>query len=196
MSELTSEQEHAIAIFKANMHFPKDGYHALIIELSKTYQLPFQQVRKVLMKAQTKIEKKLVHQFENITNDELTKESWLDSVNNELQKLAEDNTSVMQNLEQNINYQKALSAIQTTIQSEDEREIITEYLYLAYEKEVFKPLLAMLRTSPLYWKLMRAEEIMQMTPEHQQNFQDYPQYMEGANTLYLLEQQVRAAVLK
>ncbi len=196
MSELTPQQEQAIATFKANMHFPENGFHNLIIELCKTYQLPFQKVRKVLMSSQVKLEKKIRLQFDNLQSSELTQQAWLETVNAELSEMAKENIPVMSALQANNNYLKATTALKADIQNEDEREEILEYLFLAYEKEVFKPLLAMLRTTPVYWKLMRAEEISKMTPEYQQNFSDYPQYVDAANHLFELEVQVKALILK
>lgn len=52
MTNLTEQQEAAMATFKENLHLPNGGFHKLIIELSKEYQLPFQKVRAVLKKAQ------------------------------------------------------------------------------------------------------------------------------------------------
>ncbi|CAM4276105.1 hypothetical protein [Vibrio neonatus] len=194
MSELTPQQEHAIATFKACMHFPENGFHDLIIELCKTYQLSFQKVRKALVSSQVKLEKKIRHQFDSVAPQELTKQAWLESVHTQLKELAKDNISVMSALQGNPHYQKAIASIQASIQSEHEREVILEDLFLAYEKQVFKPLATMLHTTPLYWKLMRAEEIHIMTPEYQKHFIDYPDYMEAANHLFELQQQVRDRV--
>lgn len=52
MTHLTEQQEAAMATFSGNLHLPNGGFHKLIIELSKEYQLPFQKVRAVLKKAQ------------------------------------------------------------------------------------------------------------------------------------------------
>jgi hypothetical protein len=54
----------------------------------------------------------------------------------------------------------------------------------------------MLRTTKTYWQLMLADEIAKMTPEYQQKFSDYPQYMEAANHLFQLEAQVKALILQ
>ena len=196
MSELTPQQEQAIATFKANMHFPENGFHELILELCKTYQLPFQQVRKVVMSSQKKLEKKIRVQFDTLDSNELTQHAWRESVEAELIEMAKENVPVMTALQGNSHYLKATTALKTTIQSEDEREDILECLFLAYEKEVFKPLLAMLRTTKTYWQLMLADEIGKMTPDYQQKFSDYPQYMEAANHLFQLEAQVKALILE
>ena len=50
MTHLTEQQEAAMATFKENLHLPNGGFHKLIIELSKEFQLPFQKVRTVLKK--------------------------------------------------------------------------------------------------------------------------------------------------
>ncbi|GAD79055.1 hypothetical protein [Vibrio ezurae] len=195
MSELTPSQEHALATFKACMHFPDNGFHDLIIELCKTYQLSFQKVRKVLMSSQRNIEKQIRHDFEHVTEQQLSKHYWLTLVHAQLKEMAQSNIAVMQALQANANYQKAQASIDAKIHTEDEREAVLECLFLAYEKEVFKPLAAMLHTTPIYWKLMRAEEIRTMTTEYQTHFIDYPEYMSAANHLFVIEQNVRALKL-
>ena len=52
MSNLTSKQEAALATFKENLHLPNGGFHTLITELGKEYQLPFQKVRSVVKQTQ------------------------------------------------------------------------------------------------------------------------------------------------
>ncbi|MCK6263865.1 hypothetical protein KP803_11355 [Vibrio sp. ZSDE26] len=195
MSELTPQQEQAIATFKSNLHLPNDGFHTLITELCKEYQLPFQKVRSTVVKAQRTVEKRIRHEFEQLNDNDLTKEQWLKSINLSLVALAKDNQSVMERLESDTNYVKALEMLDSSIDSEDHREELLELLYLAYEKTVFKPLAAMLHTNPLYWKLMLAEELYQMTEETRQKFSDYPQYMEAAETLFELDQKARALEL-
>ncbi|CAM3084449.1 hypothetical protein [Vibrio rarus] len=195
MSELTPQQEQAIATFKTNMHFPGDGYHALIIELCKTYQLPFQKVRKALMSNQKAIEKNIRQQYDQLTEDDLTQQAWLNLVHGELKGMATHNSSLMATLQANANYIHALKQINSGINTEPMREQVLEALFLAYEKVMFKPLAAMLHTTALYWKLMRAEEIHVMTQEYRAWFSDYPQHMEVAAHLFTLQQQVQSLTL-
>ena len=195
MSELTLLQEQALATFKTNIHLPGDGFHTLIIELSKEHQLPFQKVRSVVKSSQVAIEKKIKNDFESVDSSEFTKASWLDSINNALIDLAKNNEQVMDVLQANSNYIKAIDAMKSNISSEEDREAIVEWLMLAYEKTIFKPLLAMLHTSPRYWKLMRVEELHQMTAENREQFNDYPSHMEAAAHLYKLDEKVRSATI-
>ncbi|MGF1696516.1 hypothetical protein L4C54_12650 [Vibrio lamellibrachiae] len=191
MSELTPQQEHAKATFKSNIHLPGGGFHTLIIEKSKEFQLPFQKVRSVVMSAQKAVERKIREDFQNMDEAELTKESWFDAINVALIDLAKTNQSVMDILATNQNYIHAQTALKASIKSEGERNELLENLFLAYEKVVFKPLLAMLHTSPLYWKLMLLEELYQMTEEKRQQFELYPQYMQATETLFILDQKIR-----
>ena len=101
----------------------------------------------------------------------------------------------MDNVLINQSYLKAVSAMNTPIESEDDRAEILEYLMQAYEKEVFKPLLAMLRTTSLYWDLMLAEELEKMTESYRVKFSDYPQYVEAAAHLFYLDEKTRAMIL-
>ncbi|HAS64046.1 MAG TPA: hypothetical protein DCS35_16700 [Vibrio sp.] len=195
MSDLTPRQDVALATFKTNLHFPHGGFYELITELGKEYQLPFQTVRTAVMKAQRTIEKKIRNDIDAVTESDLTQENWRKVINEILVVLARDNMPVMDNLLVNQSYLKAVSEMSTPIESEDERAAILEYLMQAYEQEVFKPLLAMLRTSPLYWELMLAEELDKMTETYRAKFSDYPQYIEAAAHLFDLDSQVRAAVL-
>ncbi|NOH97420.1 hypothetical protein [Vibrio sp. 99-70-13A1] len=193
MSQLTPQQEEAIATFKENLHLPGGGFHLLIIELCKEFQLPFQKVRNVLMKAQTKVEKKIRHDFSAVCESDITQETWLNSIRTKLAEMAQDNVPVMDNLLANEKYKKVLAALNVPIQNEYEREDILEELMQVYEKEVFKPLLAMLHTTKLYWKLMLAEDLNKMTTICREQFSDYPQHMEAAKILFELDEKVRAA---
>ncbi|OEF10658.1 hypothetical protein [Vibrio genomosp. F10] len=195
MSDLTLQQENALATFKNNLHLPNNGFHTLIIDLSKEFHLPFQKVRTVLLKSQRSIEKKIRNEFEAVSHRELTKEHWLELIHAALHDLAQHNTSVMELLAKDTHYQSAKAAMLMPISTEDEREVILENVFCAYEKIVFKPLAAMLHTSPLYWKLMRAEELLQMTLTHREHFTDYPQYMEAAACLFELDSTVRSIEL-
>lgn len=195
MSELTPQQDAAIATFKANLHLPHGGFYALIVELSKKYQLPFQTVRSVVMKAQRAIEGRIRSGSETLSEIDVSQANWRNVIDQALCDLAQENTQVMDDLAVNSNYQKALSAMSQPIDSEEKREEILEWLMQAYEKEVLKPLLAMLRTSPLYWKLMLAEELNQMTEICRAQFYEYPQHVEAAAHLFDLDEKVRAISL-
>lgn len=195
MSDLTLQQEIAIATFKGNIHFPGGGFHGLIIELCKEYQLPFQTVRAILMDSQASIEKKIRDEFDSMDDNELTQQAWLDGVNETLKVLAKEEKSVMEKLIADENYLKAVAALDAPVHSEYERECIMEYLMLAYEKQVLKPLLAMLHTSPRYWELMLAEELCKMTQNYRLKFSDYPQHMHAAELLFEMDSQVRSRLL-
>ncbi|MEZ9233818.1 hypothetical protein AB4259_22460 [Vibrio amylolyticus] len=191
MSPFSLQQENALATFKNNLHLPNNGFHTLIIELSKEYQLPFQRVRKALINSQKSVERKIKQDFDNLVREDLSQENWLKLIRTELTELSKDNQSVLDNLNKNEMYIQAQALAEESISSEAVREEILEALFLAYEKVVFKPLLSMLHTSPLYWKLMRCEELSQMTLETRLLFAEYTEYMEAAETLFQLDEAVR-----
>ncbi|MEZ8824762.1 hypothetical protein [Vibrio sp. 10N.261.55.A7] len=191
MSPFSLQQENALAMFKNNLHLPNNGFHTLIIELSKEYQLPFQRVRKALINSQKSVERKIKQDFDNLVSEDLSQENWLKLIRTELTELAKDNQSVLDNLNKNEMYIQARTLAEESISSEAVREEILEALFLVYEKVVFKPLLSMLHTSPLYWKLMRCEELSQMTQENRLLFAEYAEYMEAAETLFQLDEAVR-----
>lgn len=195
MTHLTEQQEAAMATFKENLHLPNGGFHKLIIELSKEFQLPFQKVRTVLKNAQKDIERQIREDFSNVDEGVISQANWVNIIRLKLVELAEDNQSVMDKLKLNPKYQKVLEATNASIESEDEREELIEELIQAYEKEVFKPLLAMLHTTKLYWKLMLVDETCKMTEENRDKFSDYPQHMQAAEHLYTLDQKLRAMPL-
>ena len=195
MTHLTELQEAAMATFKENLHLPNGGFHKLIIELSKEYQLPFQKVRAVLKKAQKGVERQIREDFNSVDGTVLSQENWVNIIKSKLVELAEENQTVMDKLQQNLKYQKVLSATEGSIASEDERDELIEELIQAYEKEVFKPLLAMLHTTKLYWKLMLVDETCKMNEENREKFSDYPQHMQAAEHLYTLDQKLRSMPL-
>ena len=195
MTHLTEQQEAAMATFKENLHLPNGGFHKLIIELSKEFQLPFQKVRTVLKNAQKDIERQIREDFSNVNEGVISQKNWLNIIRLKLVELAEDNQSVMDKLKSNTKYQKVLEATNASISSEDEREELIEELIQAYEKEVFKPLLAMLHTTKLYWKLMLVDETCKMTEENRDKFSDYPQHMQAAEHLFTLDQKLRSMPL-
>ncbi|MCY9828662.1 hypothetical protein [Vibrio chagasii] len=195
MTHLTEQQEAAMAMFKENLHLPNGGFHKLIIELSKEFQLPFQKVRTVLKSAQKDIERQIREDFSNVDEGVISQANWVNIIRLKLVELAEDNQSVMDKLKLNPKYQKVLEATNASISSEDEREELIEELIQAYEKEVFKPLLAMLHTTKLYWKLMLVDETCKMTEENRDKFSDYPQHMQAAEHLYTIDQKLRSMPL-
>ncbi|MFA0114132.1 hypothetical protein AB4407_10685 [Vibrio sp. 10N.261.46.E11] len=195
MTHLTEQQEAAMATFKENLHLPNGGFHKLIIELSKEYQLPFQKVRAVLKKAQKDVERQIREDFASIDDEVLSQENWVNIIKSKLVELAEENQTIMDKLQQNLKYQKVLSATEGSIASENERDELIEELIQAYEKEVFKPLLAMLHTTKLYWKLMLVDETCKMNEENREKFSDYPQHMQAAEHLYTLDQKLRSMPL-
>lgn len=182
MIELTPQQE-ALATLKANLHLPGGGFHALIVELAREYQLPFQAVRKVLKQSQKSIERKIKQDFDKLDDHELTQEHWLNLIRTSLKLLAQDIQPVMVTMTQSSHYQQAITAIATSINTEQQQAEILEMLAMTYELEVYKPLTAMLYTSILYWKL--PDDLYQMTEEKQQIFSGYPQHMQA--TVHLLE---------
>ncbi|MFA0485368.1 hypothetical protein [Vibrio sp. 10N.222.55.B11] len=195
MTHLTEQQEAAMATFKENLHLPNGGFHKLIIELSKEYQLPFQKVRAVLKKAQKDVERQIREDFTNVDDTVLSQANWVNIIKSKLVDLAEENQTVMDKLQQNLKYQKVLSATEGSIASEDERDELIEELIQAYEQEVFKPLLAMLHTTKLYWKLMLVDETCKMNEENREKFSDYPQHMQAAEHIYTLDQKLRSMPL-
>ena len=195
MTHLREQQEAAMATFKENLHLPNGGFHKLIIELSKEFQLPFQKVRTVLKNAQKDIERQICEDFSNVDEGVISQTNWVNIIRLKLIELAKDNQSVMDKLKSNTKYQKVLEATNASISSEDEREELIEELIQAYEKEVFKPLLAMLHTTKLYWKLMLVDETCKMTEENRDKFSDYPQHMQAAEHLYTLDQKLRSMPL-
>lgn len=182
MTELTlTPQQHAIATLKANLHLPNGGFHKLIVELSREYLLPFQTVRKVLKQSQKAIEKKIKHQLDDVSDDELTKDHWLSLIHASLTEKAKDNQPVMGKLQQNQLYQDAIQVLSQPTHTQDECEAVREQLAMAYEIEVYKPLTEMLYTSILYWKL--PDDLYQMTEDKQLEFGGYPQHMEAVRHL-------------
>lgn len=195
MSNLTPDQEAALATFKENLHLPHGGFHTLITELGKEYQLPFQKVRSVVKQAQKNVEQRIKNEFESVEDSTLTQASWIAAIRAELEDLAKETESVMDKLKVNPKYLNVIAAIEGSISSEDERDEWIEQLIQVYEKEVLKPLLAMLRTTKLYWTLMLVDETCKMTPEQREKFSDYPQNMEAAEHLYALDQKLRTKAL-
>lgn len=188
MIELTPQQ-HALAIFKNNLHLPNNGFHTLIVELAREFQLPFQSVRKVLKQSQKAIEKKIQHDFDNLVEHDLTQDHWIHLIKAALTNLAQDNPPLMDNLKQSPHYIEVTRAMSKQADNKLQREEMLEKLALVYELEVYKPLTAMLYTSLLYWKL--SDDLYQMTPEKQQEFEGYPQHMEAIKHLLALSETIK-----
>ena len=189
MSELTPQQEKAMATFKDSIHLPGGGFHVLIIELCKEFQLPFQTVRSVLKKSQSSIEAKIRDELTCVDDGDLTKENWLDVIKGTLKELAVNNKPVMESLIASDTYLQAIARMEQTILSESDQEDILNNLAQAYEDEVCKPLMAMLYTTTLYWEL--SNELFEMTEVRRQRFSDYPQHMEATAHLLQLAEQVK-----
>lgn len=189
MSNLTTDQEKALATFKHHLHLPHGGFHTLIIELCREFQLPFQKVRKVVKTSQKSIEKAIKEEFDSITERDLTKSHWLEIINAKLSSLAEQNKPVMENIINNQRYQKVVDAMSRPIENKQDRQDLLMDLAEVYESEIYKPLAAMLHTSILYWKLK--VELDEMTKEQRTVFNDYPQFMQATEHLLELSDKVR-----
>ncbi|MDE1311503.1 hypothetical protein G6Z90_05845 [Vibrio aestuarianus subsp. cardii] len=193
MCELTTEQTDAMATFKHSLHLPGGGFHALIVELCREFQLPFQVVRSVLKQAQASIETKIRDQFDNVVASDLTKEHWLSVIKDELNERAKDNIPLMESLLDSEIYRQFLNESKSPIRTESERECLLEHLMQAYEQQVYKPLKAMLYTTVLQWQL--PNDLLEMTEETRQLFNNYPQHMEASAFLFKLSEQIRSQPL-
>lgn len=193
MTQMTAKQEDLLAIFKANLHLPNGGFHALIVELACEYQLPFHTVKPVLKQSQKIIEKKIKTDVSNIIDYDLTQDNWLSIIKHSLEELAQNNRPLMDVLIQSQPYMNALHAIEKPIMNESEREEILENLALAYEQQVYKPLMAMLYTSKLYWRI--SDDLYQMTLEKQQEFSHYSHHMAATQHLLNLSEKVKAKTI-
>ncbi|WP_375753662.1 hypothetical protein [Vibrio sp. HN007] len=182
MTALTVEQENAITRFKDNLHLPQNGFHELIIEKCKEYQLPFQTVRTVFLKSQSSIEKRIRNDFSTIDESQLSKAFWLESIDKKLLELAADNVPVMETLTNSQRYLDLQSALSGETQADEEQ--ICNLFEDVYEFEISKPLKAMLRTTSLFWSVKNS--LFEMTPEQRNKFSDYPQYMEAIEHLLSL----------
>ena len=183
MNNLTPEQENAIAKFKESIHLPGNGFHAMIIEMCKEYQLPFQPVRTVVMDSQAAIEQKIRNDFKNVTHAQLTKEHWISVIKHKLDEMALSDIPLMDKLTTSERYLKVKEALSKPILSKEEREKILAAIEDIYEYEVCNSLKAMLRTTSLFWAVK--SNLFEMTQEQRLKFSDYPQHMEA--TEHLLE---------
>jgi len=187
VTPMTTE-ENAIATLKNNLHFPGDGFHILIIELCKEFQLPFQKVRAVLKKSQASIEKKIHADGDSIKESDLTKENWLRIIREQLIILEKETIPVMDALEQNERYKKIQQTMVKTGISLEEKERLLNDLNTIYEQEIYTSLSAMLHTSYRYWEL--SKDLNQMTKERCQKFSDYPQHMSATEHLQKIKTQI------
>ncbi|PMH44483.1 hypothetical protein BCU68_02990 [Vibrio sp. 10N.286.49.B3] len=193
MSELTQEQENAMATLKGNLHLPGGGFHLQIVELSREFLLPFQTVRSALKKAQRVIEKKIKQDFANLDESELSKEHWLSIIKNNLTEQAENNRPIMDTLAESDAYRNATQLIADAIKTEDERAQTLDELAMAYEFQVYKPLMAMLYTTTLYWEL--SDDLMLMNADVCAKFSGYPQHAEAILHLLQLRDQTLNTVI-
>lgn len=193
MYQLTTEQADAMATFKHSLHLPGGGFHALIVELCREFQLPFQIVRSVLKQAQAAIETKIRDQFDHVVASDLTKEHWLKIIKDELNQRAKDNIPLMESLLDSEIYRQFLDQSKSPLRTEAERECLLEHLMQAYEQQVYKPLKAMLYTTVLQWQL--PNNLLDMTEETRQLFNDYPQHMEASALLFKLSEQIKSQPL-
>ncbi|MGF1751696.1 hypothetical protein [Vibrio cionasavignyae] len=189
MSQLTVEQEDALATFKAALHLPQGGFHVLIVELCKQYQLPFQTCRAVLKKAQKSIESKIRLHFQDVENSELTQEHWLNLIHEALAELAKDNKPLMENMISGERYRTLVNDMQQP-SDESAREMQLDQLLTIYEQEVYKSLGAMLHTSALYWELR--DYLFAMSDEQLAKFADYPQHVTAIKHLLELAKTLKA----
>lgn len=165
MSELSVEQLNAIAKFKSELHLPNDGFHTLIIDLSKDYDQPFQVVRKCLKKSQKQIER-LISSDVWVTNPvDYQLSHWFDAIHKELKKLSTNNVTVMERFESNEYYQ--------LLQQDPEANLVGNVAELYYS-EIYQPLKERLYTSKLFWRLK--EDFSEMDSERIDDFREYEQY--------------------
>ncbi len=183
MSDLTPEQEYALTQFKESLHLPRNGFHAMIIELCKEYQLPFQAVRTVVMNSQADIENTIRSDFEHVNYDQFTKAHWIAVIRDQLSEMAGNNKPLMEKLIASDRYLRVKDKLSKADSSETGREQIRALLDDIYEYEICNPLKAMLRTSSLFWAVK--SNLAEMTQEQRQKFSDYPEYM--AATEHLLK---------
>jgi len=184
MSNLTQQQEAALSTFKSNIHLPGGGFHKLIIDLCKEYQLPFQKVRTQLMKAQSAIEKGIKTSESELTEQQLSQAYWIETIHVRLTELAKDNHPVMDTITSDSDYQQAIKLIAKADLTEDEKQQVSDHLAQVYEMKVYKPLKAMLHTTILYWKLK--DDLYLMNDELRAVFSEYPQHMQATEHLLSL----------
>ncbi|WCE31927.1 hypothetical protein [Vibrio sp. SCSIO 43137] len=184
MSNLTPQQETALSTFKSNIHLPGGGFHKLIIDLCKEYQLPFQKVRTQLMKAQSAIEKSIKASDSELTEQQVSQAYWIESIRERLAELAKGNQPIMDTITSDSDYQQAIALLTKAELSEDEKLQISDLLAQVYEMKVYKPLKAMLHTTILYWKLK--DDLYLMSDELRTVFNEYPQHMHATEHLLSL----------
>ncbi|MFA0087686.1 hypothetical protein [Vibrio sp. 10N.261.51.F12] len=194
MSNLTVEQENAIATFKAALHLPKGGFHVLIVDLCQQYQLPFQTCRSVLKKAQKSIESKIRDQYDELEPADLTQACWLALIHQSLSELAAQTQPLMVTMTSSERYTAIMSAMESPHVEASARDELIDKLMMVYELDVYKSLGAMLHTSALYWELR--DDLFEMTADRLQKFSDYPQHVEATLHLLDLADRVRSPSVK
>ncbi|MDR9828859.1 hypothetical protein RCJ22_25050 [Vibrio sp. FNV 38] len=191
MDHLTDDQTQALATLKSNIHLPNGGFHRLIVELCKEYQLPFQKVRAVLKSAQSAIESNIQQASSSELDGLVTKEHWLSLITEQLVLLAKDNKPLLEVISQLERYVLTIDRINIMKQTgctQQTKEEVIEDLCMVYEKSVYQPLKAMLYTTLLQWELRN--DLQEMTNERRAKFGEYPMYMQATQHLFELYEQV------
>ncbi|MCJ2376929.1 hypothetical protein LNL84_08785 [Vibrio sp. ZSDZ34] len=188
MSQMTTQQERALAIFKSNIHLPHGGFHKLIVELCKEFQLPFPKVRAAVKNGQKVIESNIRSNDDLIDESTLSQQHWLSIINAELSELAKDNKPVIETLQSSDIYQRFTVALAQPLLSESDREQHYALLCDVYEFQVYKPLTSMLHTTTLFWEISNDLDLVneQILPK----FSDYPQHVLAIEHILALKQQL------
>lgn len=197
MNHLTNDQTNAITALKSNIHLPGGGFHVLIVDLCKEFQLPFPKVRAVVKASQSAIESKIPHESSPELERIVTKEYWLSLIREQLTVLAKDNRPLMEVIAEVEQYTLSLENISKMKHSgctQQLKESVTADLNSVYELWVYKPLNAMLHTTLLQWKLK--SELQQMTDERRALFSDYPMHMQATQHLLDLCNDVASLEIK
>ncbi|WP_261816967.1 hypothetical protein [Vibrio gallicus] len=184
MSHLNDEQVQSLANFKSNIHLPHGGFHTLIVDLCREYQLPFPKVRTVVKASQIDVENKILDADIADLERIVTKQYWVDLIRERLALLAVDNKTPLQDITETELYRQCLESIREMKCSGATQQLqasTIESLNSVYEMSVYKPLKAMLHTTQLQWKLKR--ELQSMTEEQRTLFCDYPAYMQATKHL-------------
>ncbi len=188
MPPMTTQQERAMAIFKSNIHLPHGGFHKLIVELCKEFQLPFPKVRAAVKKGQKVIESDIRNHEGVIDECNLSQQHWLSIIKTELNELAKDNKPIMETLQSSDIYQRFAAALKQPLASEGDREQQYALLCDVYEFQVYKPLTSMLHTTTLFWEISNDLDLVNapILPK----FSDYPQHVLAIEHILTLKQQL------
>lgn len=188
INKSSAQQQVAITKLKQNLHLPNGGFHALIVDLSREYLLPFQQVRSVLKQVQQSIEANIGKSADAIDENALTYDNWISLIRNKLEALAKGNIPVMQAIEKNDSYIWLNQQLSNPVEGDEQRQQLIESIEDIYQREVYQPLMAMLYTSMLYWELR--ESLEDMTQERIELFKGYPEHMQACLHLIELQKQI------